>query len=304
MNDSPSPAAADAEDVVIDAAFFDTILEQDLANIVKKANAGQPLTKREREMMEEERAKRMKKPPTCDFSLEGEGTSALERMTQAELAAEWGFSVRTIKGWIAQGKSAGDPAPLTKPAEMPAWFARIHAPRQAPDKLRAAAQRIVAGEKAKAAENPPPVAAPAEQIEIAEHEKGMLAMLNRYRDAEASLHARYMAAVATGDESKSGFYMSEWSKMGEKLRQQEKMAPKALEEMGIYVRKDHVQRELEPIHSAIIKAFRQGLRMARPRLKGSQTSDEWSRITDEVVNEVCAMLTDSDFREPLELEVA
>jgi hypothetical protein len=303
MNAETESDEAPAE-VVIDAAFMATILETDLANIVKKASNGQPLNARERAMIEEERT-RLQKKSISAFTLEGEGpATALEKMTQRELADEWGYSVRSIKGWIAEGREKSDPCPLTRPEEMPAWFARVHAPRQCPDKLRDAAQRILAGDKAKAPSVAPPPAVLMERIEIAEGEKGMLAMLDRYRTAEATLHRKYMEAVEAGDETRAQFLLSEWSKMGEKLRQVEKSAPAALEALGIYVRRDEIQRELEPLHHAVLKSFKQALRLHRNRLRLTETTDEWNLVSDEIVNEVALMLCESDFTEPLELHAA
>lgn len=292
-------------EVVIDAAFMETILETDLANIVKKASNGQPLNARERSMIEEERT-RLQKNSAPAFVLEGEGPSTvLEKMTQRELADEWGYSLRSIKGWLAEGREKNDPCPLTSPAEMPAWFARVHAPRQCPDKLRDAAQRILAGEKMQPAKTAQVSAViPHERVEIAEGEKGMLAMLDRYRTAEATLHRKYMEAVETGDEVRSQFLLSEWSKMGEKLRQVEKSAPAALEALGIYVRRDEIQRELEPLHHAILKSFKQALRLHRTRLKQTVTADEWNLVSDEIINEAALMLSENNFAEPLELEAA
>ena len=131
-DDASAPVSdADSQDSgEPDASFFDLILETDLANVVKKAQTGQPLTKREREMIEEERTKRQKTPSLPTFTLEGEGAApSLERMTQRELAEVWGYSHRQVKNWIAAGRAAGDPAPVTRPEDMPAWFRRIYAPR-------------------------------------------------------------------------------------------------------------------------------------------------------------------------------
>lgn len=292
-----------AEEVVIDAAFFENILETDLANIVKKASSGQPLNKREREMIEEERSRLKKKSEPAAFSLEGEGpATALERMTQKQLAAEWDVSLRTIKGWTAEGNAAKDPVPLTQPAKFQGWFERLHPGRQFPDKYRLAAQRILAGERAAVAAATPPVALPPERLKIEEDAKGLLAMLERHREAEARLGTEYMKAVDSGDEVRASFLLSQWSSMGEKLRALEKIAPKALEELGIYVRKDEIQRELEPLHRSIIKAFRQQLRMCRPKLRATQSAEEWNLLTDEIVSEVANMLTNTEFREPLALE--
>jgi len=286
-----------------DAEFLDLILETDVANIIKKTQGGLPLTKREREMIEMERTRRQKSPAEPAFELEGEGASMrLERLTQRELAELWGYSLRQLKNWLADGKAANDPAPVTRPADMPAWFKRIYAPRDCPEKLRAAAHRIQEGGGVSEKQIAPPAGVP--RIEIADEEKGLLAMLERYRTAEVTLYNKYMAAIDCGDEQRAQFLLSEWSKMGEKVRSLEKIAPKALEELRIFVRRDEIQRELEPLHSAIIKGFRQEFRLARPRMKVTTTQDEWSKIVDEIVEKVALMLVETEFREPLELQVA
>lgn len=298
------PDPENEDPIVIDADFFQVVLEQDLANIVQKAQAGQPLTKREREMIEEERTRRSKPRAELPFTLEGEGAgkSALANLTQKDLAEHWGYSLRQVKNWIADGRKAGDPAPVAAPDQMCAWFKRIYAPRDAPEKLRLAAHRLLENQ------TPPPKpaepSAPIVRIEIADEEKGLLAMLDRYRTAEVTLHNKYMAAVDAGDETRASFLLSEWSKMGEKVRSLEKTAPKALEELRIYVRRDEIQRELEPLHASILKAFRQGFRNARVRLKAADSADSWGLIVDGIVEDISTMLVESEFSEPLELQVA
>ena len=295
------PIVAAAASPPLDVAFFDTILETDLANIVNKATRGMPLTAREREMIEAERSRLKVGGATTGFQLAADAPpTVLERMTQRELAAEWGVSLRTIKGWLAAGLAAHDPAPLTQPEQFTAWYLRIHAPRECPDRYRQAARRMLAGDKTKAIP-PRHFAVPVEKLVISDDAKGLLAMLERHREAEARLGTDYMVAVDSGDEVRASFLLSQWSNMGEKLRALEKIAPKALEELGIYVRKDEVQRELEPLHRAILKSFRQELRMCRPRLRATRTADEWNALTDEIVSGVAAMLTTSAFSEPLVL---
>lgn len=299
------PAAPAEDDSPVDAAFFDLILETDLANIIKKAQTGQPLTKREREMIEEERTRRAKIAAPASFQLEGEGPiPALDRMTQRELAEVWGYSTRQIKNWLHDGRANNDPAPVTQPELMCSWFQRIYAPRDAPEKLRRAVTRILEGHRPQVdsqQEKKPMGGTPAE---VPDEEKGLIAMLDRYRTAEVRLHNAYMEAVEKGDESRSQFLLSEWSKMGEKVRALEKSAPKALEELRIYVRRDEVQRELMELHGSILKGFRQEFRMARVKLRGAQTQEDWNAAVDETVDRVAKMLVETEFREPLELDAA
>ena len=281
------------------AAMLDLTLERDFANIVKKSAAGQPLNKREREMIEQERA-RQKKPATAtEFQLDPV-PSAFVNLTQPELAAKWGYSVRQIKNWIADGKKANDPAPLASPHEMPPWFARIYSPRTAPDRLIQAVRKISENQKtAQAATNPSQVE---ERIEISETEKGLLAMLDRFRTAEATMHRRFLKYVEDGEMDKADYQQQRWEKLGEKLRALEKSAPAALAEAGIYVRKDDVTRELSQIHNGIIKNLKQALRKARAALIACQGTDEFHRKSDEIVDAACTALCEDDFAEPLELE--
>ena len=297
-------AAAD-EPPEITADLFAEVLERDLANIIRKASSGQPLTKREREMIEAERSRlaSSQKSREPDFQLEGAGErSPLEGLTQEKLAAAWGYSVRQIKNWIQDGRAKADPAPLTRPAEMPAWFERVFAPRKCPDRLRLAVQVLL---DAKPATPSPGATAtapvPPERIAIDDSEKGLLAMLGRLRESEAILHAKYLAAVDV-DENRANFLFSEWGKIVEKLRALEKSAPKALEELRIYVRRDEIMRELAPLHAAILKSFRQAIRQGRHRLRATADANEWNAVADSLVDEAATMLCESQFATPLDLE--
>lgn len=293
MNAAPPPEADEEE------LDFNTILENDLANIIRKSAAGQPLTKREREMVEEERDRRNQKPDR--FALASEKPPGpLTGLTQQEIAEKYGYSYRAIKLWVADGRKASDPAPLDDPPAMPAWFARIYSPRTAPDRLLRACQSLAnQGRSPEATPTRPFV-----RIEISDAEKGLLAMLKRVRTAEAEMHARYMAAVADGERDKADYLSAEWQKSVEKLRALEKSAPKSLEEAGIYVRKDDVTREMIQLHSGIIKSFKQSLRKARVALRATASTEEWHALTDQIIDETCAALVEDDFREPLELAPA
>ena len=132
----------------------------------------------------------------------------------------------------------------------------------------------------------------------------MLAMLDRLRTAEATIHASYMAAVASGNEQRATFLMKEWSQIAEKLRAMEKVAPETLEKLGLYVPKAEVVRELETLHRAIVSTIRQGLRLSRPRLRDTSSAEEWNREADKIVDDICEMLVSTDFAEPLALEAA
>jgi hypothetical protein len=293
-----------SDELPITDELLDRILNADIQRIAAKSSRGEPLTIGERKLIEEERTRRAKKSFPV-FTLEGEGApSRFEGMTQAELAEEWGYSLRQIKNWIADGKEKKDPAPLIHPAEMPAWFARVYAPRECPERLKLAARRLLDdGAATSSSVETEAQPEPVPKIEISDSEKGLLAMLERLRSAEATLHARYMAAIESGS-VRADFLLSEWKKISAELRALEKAAPKALEELGVYVRKDEVRRELTALHASIIKAFRHGLRDARTRLRRTEDVGGWNLEVDNLVDQVAAMLCDTKFAEPLELEAA
>lgn len=238
------------------------------------------------------------------FQLEGGGAavSLLDGLTQSELSERWGYSVRQLRNWMRVGAKVADPVPLNRPEDMPAWFERVHPGRKCPDRLWQAVRAVSASLGAGAAhpQGRSPFAGPP-RVEVPESEMGLLAMLERLRAAEATLHAKYIAAVDV-DEHKATFLHSEWLKMVEKLRALEKSAPRALEELGVYVRKDDVIRELVPIHAAIIKSFAQTFRRGRVKLRAADTVKEWNSIVDSLVEEVRSHLAESGFAEPLELD--
>lgn len=290
---SQAPAAPD---------LIDQALTKDAETIAGKAIRGEPLTARERQILEATAA-RLKSEAEPAFTLEGAGGGlpGLVGLTQKEIAAAWGYSVRNIKNWVADGRKAKDPPPFSDPAQMPGWFERVFTGRKCPDKLRMAAQRLLVSAEAAAA----PPEAPAAHVDrspIAEGEKGLLAMLGRLRDSEVSLHAKYMDAVSRGEETRASFLFSEWSKAVEKLRALEKSAPKALEELGIYVRKDDLQREIVQLHTGLLRSFRQAIRGGRARLRATSTALEWDAVASDIVDEMAAILADTSFAEPLELE--
>lgn len=292
---NPEPPAEPPEEEL----DFNVILENDLANIIRKSAAGQPLTKREREMVEQERDRRNQKQPS-DFHLAPEKPAGpLTGLTQQEIAEKYGYSYRAVKLWVSDGRKANDPAPLDDPPAMPAWFARIYSPRTAPDRLIRACHALA--NLSRPAESAAPARTIA-RIEISDAEKGLLAMLERVRTAEAEMHARYMEAVAAGEREKADYLASEWQKSVEKLRALEKSAPQSLADAGIYVRKDDVTRDLIQLHSGIIKAFKQALRKSRVDLRATETTEAWNLLADRIIDETCTALVEDDFREPLILD--
>jgi len=279
-------------------SLFDQAVDRDAEALARRAADGQLLTQREREYLVAERDRR-KNARESVLVLQGErGGGKLAGCTQAELAERWGYSVRAIKDWVRRGKDVNDPCPIDRPGEMPAWFERAHPGRRCPGRLAEAAERLEAGPELQISPAPPV----AERIEIDESEKGLLATLNRARENEATLYVKYQAAVDAADENRATFLRKEWSTAAENLRSLEKTAPKTLEEIGIYVRKSEVQRELGALHGAVIKTFLQAIRNARLRLRAAASQREWNAIAEELVGEAREMLCNGEFTEPLDVE--
>ena len=269
----------------------------EIAAALGKLEGGRSLSRRERELLESEAGK----GTAGDFHLEAPAPGPWDQWTQDELAVAYGYSIRQVKNWIADGKATGDPAPVRDPASMPAWFERQYAPRAAPERLRLAVQRMIEGQAPATKEEPKP-APPA--TAMTEAEKGVLATLGRLEEAEAELHRQYMAAAAAGDETRAQFLRSEWTKIAERLRAYQKSAPATLEQLGIYLRKDEVAKEMRSIHSAILQTFRQAFRRAGLRLTGATSPAEWGAEVDRLVDEIGQTLADSGFAEPLDLVAA
>lgn len=288
---------------------LDQVAELDRENLIRtigaKAAAGKPLTKNEREFLDRQRIQSNEIAGSASvLELKADGVvPALEQMTRKQQAEAWGYSVRQVKNWVADGKRANDPAPICQPSLMCSWFRRVYAPRDAPEKLRLAVARLLEGVAAEETKCSAP-ARSLSRIEVSDDDKGFLAMLERVRTTEAEFYAKYERAVEDGDANMANFYMAEWVKVSERARALEKVAPETLEKLGIYLRREDVERELQSIHASILKAFRQAFRLHRVRLKSAETSDSWGEKVDEIVDEVSTMLADTEFAEQLELDAA
>jgi len=307
---------------VIEPGEAAELLASDLRRVADKAREGRPLTISERRLLaeaaevgdagaENEGGEGGEGAAAGGATNDGRGLApglapAIEWRSLAEAAEGYGYSLRQVKNWKRDGVAAGDPAPIGDPAEMPGWYERVYAPRVAPDRLREAAYQLAAqakergggdaGERARAPEAVPLVA---------EQELGLLAMLDRLRKAEATLHAQYMRAVETQDRNSAAFYQKEWGASVERLRAAEKAAPAALEAQGIYIRRADVRRELVPIHQAIAKGTRSALKRARLKLAAAVgDSSAWGVAVDEVLDEVFGQMAEADFAPILELEAS
>lgn len=282
-------------------ASLEDALERDLGRIVAKAQAGERLTVREREIVEAARADLAPagEPPESVSALRGGGVTI--DGIQPVIAERYRVSERTLKGWIRRGRDLGDPCPFRRPAEMPAWYERCFPDRRCPEKVMAAIDDLLAGAETDAA---PAESVPAGndwKVEIDEGEMGIAAMLSRARRHEAMVYRLFVAAMEKNETDRAAFLQKQWGDAAEKLRAIEKMAPKALEELGVYVRKDEVKREVSVIFGSVLKVFEAEFRAARGKLMKVEGQGAWDRAVGDVVEKAKALLLESSFAEPLEL---
>lgn len=284
------------------------MLAQDLERVLAKAEAGERLTAADRKLLEAEAKRREVESSGSGDKKGGEGALLPEEVAEVEWgslqeAAEgYGYSVRMVKKWRADGREEGQVCPLGWPSRMGAWFERVYHPRKAPARLQLAVQRLL--DKGK-----PEEAAVAEEREalpmVAEQEMGLLAMLGRMRTAEATLHAQYMDAVERQNKHGAAFYQKEWGEAVNRLRALEKSAPAALEAQGVYLRRADVRRELVPLHQSVEKGVRMAIKRERLRLAAVVGSaDEFDEAVDRLLDRVFEELVRCDFAAPLVLEEA
>jgi len=187
------------------ALDFGKVLETDLANIVKKAAAGAPLSKRERDLIEAEKAKREKaapaptpKPapvaPVPKKSGRASRTGFLENYQF--YGDRYGASARTVKRWAAKGKEPGNPpCPLDQPEKLRGWWEACMSQR-CPDGIISAEIEALKNGATPAAIPAPsesPEAAPAiaaAPVDLGTEEKGLAAAMERLEKMEVEFSKR------------------------------------------------------------------------------------------------------------------
>lgn len=233
------------------------------------------------------------------------------RQTQAVYADRYGYHVRAIKGWIAEGRAANYPPPLDEPEKMPEWWTVVHPKRSVPGRLLIAAQGKAPSKTAPAPTAPPPPgppppppssdAPPADRTRLPKAGLGFAGALQRLREAESEAHEAYQAAKE--DEDGNGLpkdpakveqLRRAWNDINEQLRFQEKAAAEVLSKSGEMVLKADVHRELTRIHSAIVGGVRSLLRRVKAK-SGNVTLEQAMPAFDAEVDRVFSELIESQF---------
>ena len=182
-----------------DLLDFGKVLEKDLANIIKKAAAGQPLNARERDLIMAEKAKREKEkaetPPAPDPAPAPKKKTGRASRTGFQesyefYAERYGASPRTLKRWVKIGKDQKPdpiPCPLDAPEQMRGWWAACMTLRCPEGVLAAEVEALKAGATAPALQSPPDpdaAQAPAPVIDLGPEEKGLAAAMTRLEKME------------------------------------------------------------------------------------------------------------------------
>jgi hypothetical protein len=169
---------------------FGKVLEKDLANIIKKAAAGAPLNKRERDLIEAERTKREKKPPPPpEKKKSGRASNTGYSRSYNFYAEQYSASARTVKRWVKTGKDHTPdpiPCPLDDPTSMRSWWGSCMS-QTCPDGILAAevaALKTEARAPSNQAGQAPEVPDSIPVVEIGTEEKGLAAAMKRLEQME------------------------------------------------------------------------------------------------------------------------
>lgn len=246
----------------------------------------------------------------CPFDIapgevQGEANSAGEyRQPQKVYAERYGYSVRAIKGWVAEGRAAGDPCPLDDASAMPDWWSRVKQRRVPPRLLKTAGHGEPEAEAVDQAEGLPLFCKPPATA-AGESESGFRASVHALREAEARARQGYFNARdelerATTEEAiktaegKVERLRRAWNELSKELRISEKALLELESQTGDMLPKAEVRRELLRIHGAIYTGFKNLVRRVRPKLEG-KLSTEQDAIWGDEVNRLFQAYQEGDF---------
>lgn len=288
-------------------------LDADLARILTLHAEGKALSARDRKVLEQELARQAKEEREeragsegnagRELQLESDLTGRLDFRTSGEAGEAYGYSVRQVKNWKKEGRLRNMPCPLEEPARMPAWFEAVYAPRECPQRLRDAVQKLLTEGLVAAAAPEKQPSRPVIMPVVGDHEVGFEATLQRARRREAFLDKRLQQALLDGD-PRADALETQWGKAASRVRELEKAAPAILEAQGVYLRREDVRRELVAIAGNMPKAARVILRKHRRALQQAAETEDWETAVGKVVDDIFGEMCRTEFAEPLELQEA
>lgn len=201
---------------------------------------------------------------SSDLASAGVRISASGRVSYPEdyaaYAAIYQAEARTVRAWVAKGKTKGELPPLPIPSEMPGWWKRRLTQRIPAGILAAAtasgfqAEKVTAGapeDDEKKARGAVESAAVAVDIELSSAEEAL-------RQAREMAHTAYVnlrEAQARNDVGSAEMWRKDWSELVETQRKWEKDYNAIMEQRGLLVRKSAVQVELAGVANVLSRAF-------------------------------------------------
>jgi hypothetical protein len=207
-------------------------------------------------------------------------------------AEQYLHSDRTIKRWVKIGREAKplpDFCPLDQPALMSVWWARNMRQRVPDILLQFAADAAVAAAPTPAVDRQPePPAMPGEPAAArgqSELETGMMAALERLRQAEAKAGAAYIDALAVDPPNVADIETKQrrWDRLSDALRKAEKDAGKILTDNGQLLPAAEVRQVVQEIFGGLFQTWRQFVHRVRPMLSGKNAGEQdaiWSAECD------------------------
>lgn len=249
----------------MDDLNFDLVLTQDIANIVKKSAAGQPLTARERELMLAEKARREKvarvasEPGEKKKPVVRSGRAAVSGFKEAYdfYSKIYGSSERTIKRWVKRGKDVEEEVPLDEPLRMRGWWTRHMKLRCPPGILQAEVRAKNEGEED--ISSPPAVSPEGQQevfnVEFENEELGLGGALDRLEKMELILGKK---AGEPGQTKPWLDTISRMTSVASKLREE-------LVEQKKLVAKNEAAAEIKVFHGQMISVLKNFLPDERMR---------------------------------------
>lgn len=198
-------------------------------------------------------------PDQSDFRLHADGDSPFaSRPITAEHLAKWSAAYhadgRTIRRWIDDGDTAGDPCPINDPVRLVEWWPRLRKWR-IPDALliaaKAAALRTDLDRLHGPSAAPPPPASPTPSvgpefapINLADFRLAEGEAVAQQRRIVAALYSQLEAAYLSG-RGNADLIQSKYNKAVEALRRLDKDDREDQKQRGLVIPRVSVQRDVE-----------------------------------------------------------
>jgi len=232
---------------------------------------------------------------------------------QAGVAQRYGVTVRTVKRWVAAGKSGDpeDPPPLHSPVDMKAWYERMrergvfkHQPGPFFDQAIA---RLQASAPVPAPDAVAP--APADQlpdisdlnISLEDFDPSSIdfddgvAMAKMNFKVQAAIMAK---AFKANDHNQIKASRSAFIEALDLLRTVERDREKIMASSGKLLSRDGIRRELQSLHSNIANRFKTKLKESLTEMPTAiQSRETWAGFVERLVDEICRGLAETRFAE-------